>query len=98
VYLAGRIPKDNITSTNETLQKLIEDINQLKIGQRIIYDDFSEEFEELKSFYYLNKKNWAQLLAGKITTMVAGGIVNETVSKDIVDLIEVYYENLIHNT
>jgi hypothetical protein len=89
--------RDSKTTTNETLQKLIEEINKLKLGQQIIYDDFSEEFEELKSFYYLNRKNWAQLLAGKITTIVAGGIVNETVSKDLIELIETYYQNLILN-
>lgn len=35
-------------SINQTLQKIVDDLNQIKLGQQITYDDFKEEFEELK--------------------------------------------------
>jgi len=80
---------------NDVLQTIIDDINLLKQGQEITYDDFKEEFEELKDLYYLNKKNWLQLFAGKLTNMVAGGMISETVSKDLVEIISSNYEELI---
>ena len=34
---------------NETLQKILENLNTLKLGQEVTYNDLFEEFEELKS-------------------------------------------------
>ena len=80
---------------NVTLQKILDDLNSLKVGQELTYNDLSEEFEELKDLYYLNKKNWLQLFQGKITEMVAGGILSETISKEIVKILSENYTDLI---
>lgn len=73
---------------NDILDKILADLNQLKVGQQITYDDLFNEIQEIKDFYFLNKRNWFQLLTGKLTEMVAGGVISETISKDIVQIIK----------
>ena len=80
---------------NDTLQFIVEDLNKIKLGQELTYNDLLEEFEELKDLYYLRKKNWMQLFQGKVTGMVAGGVISETVSKEIVKILTENYEKLI---
>ena len=84
-------------SVNETLQKIISDINLLKLGQEITYDDFKEDFEELKDMYYLNKKTWLQLFIGKLSNRVASGIISESLSKELLEIISLNYNDLISN-
>lgn len=80
---------------NGTLQLILDELNTLKLGQELTYNDLSEEFEELKDLYYLNKRNWMQLFQGKVAEMVAGGVISETVSKGIVRILSENYEKLI---
>ena len=70
------------TGIDEILIKL----NEIHGVQQFTYEDFVEQFEELKSYFFLNKKSWNQMLAGKLLEMVAGGIITETVSKQIVSV------------
>ncbi len=70
------------TGIDEVLMKL----KDIQLGQQFTYDDFSELFEELKSYFFLNKKSWNQMLAGKLLEMVAGGVISETLSKQIVSV------------
>ena len=70
------------TGIDEILSKL----NTLQLGQQLTYDDFKEQFEEMKSYFYMNKKTWNQMLGGKLLEMVASGVVSETVSKQIVEI------------
>ena len=67
------------TGIDEILMKL----NDLQLGQQLTYDDFTDQFDEMKSYFYLNKKTWNQILAGKLLEMVAAGVVSETLSKQI---------------
>jgi hypothetical protein len=80
---------------SEKLDKIINDLDELKKGHEIIYDGLYEEIEELKTLFFLGKKNWKQLLAGKTVEMVAGGIVSETVSKKLIDLTGIVTQNLL---
>lgn len=82
-------------SLNETLEKILSELKEIKLGQEVTYNDLSDEFDELKKLYYLNKKNWLQLFNGKISEMVAGGVISETVSKDIVKILVDNYDKLI---
>lgn len=87
--------RDEKTSLNQTLQKIVEDLNTIKLGQQITYDDVKDEFEELKALYYLNKKTWVQLFTGKLSELVAGGVISETISKDLAEIIKNSYKELI---
>ncbi len=80
---------------NDSLQKILEDLNKIKIGQEFTYDDIVEELNELKEFYFLNKKHWSQMLIGRLTEMVASGVVSETISKDIVETVLRNYDGII---
>ncbi|WP_460219374.1 hypothetical protein [Psychroserpens sp. MEBiC05023] len=80
---------------NNKLDRILNDLNEIKKGQELIYNDLSEEFEELKKLYFLGKKNWKQLLAGKTVEMVAGGVIGETVSAELIKIAEIATENLL---
>jgi len=80
---------------SEKLDKIISDLDELKKGHEIIYDGLSEEIEELKNLFFLGKRNWKQLLAGKTVEMVTGGIISETVSKKLIDLTGIVTQNLL---
>jgi hypothetical protein len=68
------------------LRTLQNDIERLKAGQQIIYDEFIEQFENLKKQTYLDKKTWRQVFLGKLFEMTMSGIISESLSKKIVDL------------
>jgi hypothetical protein len=80
---------------NESLQKIIADLELIKMGQELTYDDLVDELNELKEFYFLNKKNWSQMLIGKLLEMVASGVISEATSKAIVATISENYKGLI---
>jgi len=65
------------TDTEEMNQKLdlvLEKLQTLGYGQEIIY----EELEELRNLYgTLNKKNWGQLLKGKLVDLALGKVIND---------------------
>lgn len=77
------------------LEEILKQFEEVKLGNQIIYDDILKEINELKELYFLGKKNWTQLLAGKIVEMTAGGIISETVSKDILSLVKPNLGNLL---
>lgn len=92
--------KDKFTASEESalhskLNDIIEKLEKQGLGQEVIYD----EIESLKNHFNLGKRNWFQLLKGKVIdltiekalekTIVAG--IYETLSdgyKDIVKMIE----------
>ena len=80
---------------DEKLEKILYEINLLKLGQEITFEDFKTEFEELKDYYFLNKKNWSEMFIGKMTQMVASGIIGETVSKEIVNFLKENYTSFL---
>ena len=81
---------------NESLDKIIDDLRKIQVGQELTYNDLYDELQELKEYYFLSKKHWSQLLIGRISEMVAGGVISETVSKEIVDTVLKNYPGLIN--
>ena len=77
---------EEMQSANVKLDKVLEEIQKLKAGQEVIWTDIRQDIEELKALYSLGKKTWRQLLVGKITEMVASGVVSDTLSKAIEDM------------
>lgn len=84
-------------SVEAKLDTIIKDLGELKLGHQIIYDDLKKELEELKGLYFLGKKKWHQLFAGKCLDMVAGGVISETVSKKIITALEPAFTRVIES-
>ncbi len=87
----------DIDKLNNNINEILEELKTLKVGQEVIWTDVMEELNELKKLYFLNKKNWRQLLIGKLAEMVSSGVVSETISKKIADSINPIMSTLIGN-
>lgn len=77
--------ESELKKVQEKLDKILRDLELIKDGQEITYDDFSQEFSELKSCTHLGKKKWRQMLLGKMVEMTMSGIISQTVSKNILN-------------
>jgi hypothetical protein len=77
-YKEFRKPDEPFTNKEKILisHKIDEVLNELKtikLGNEIIWTDVMAELNELKSHLELSKRNWRQLLTGKLAEMVIGG-------------------------
>ncbi len=72
---------------NISLKKIVNKINDLELGNVLDYGVFVKEIEELKDYYYLNKKIWNQLLIGKLTEMLGRKMVSVALCKEIITLV-----------
>lgn len=82
-------------SAESKIDLILKDLNQVKIGQQVIYEDLAKEINELRELYFLGKKKWYQLFIGKSVDMVTSGIVSETISKQIIEEIKSCWKLLI---
>lgn len=75
---------DQITNSqkeiNKKIDEIIEDLKKQNFGQEILFN----ELQELKDLYpKLNRKNWGQLLKGKIMDLGLAQIINQEVAQKI---------------
>ncbi len=82
-------------SLNSGIQEISERLQRVEGGQEVTYNDIMEELEDLKNLYFLSKKNWVEMFIGKFSSMVAGGMISETVSKELIEYIKINYPDLI---
>lgn len=86
--------KDKFSAKEEAqlqsrLNEIIEKLEKLGFGQEIIFD----EIESLKSHFNIGKKNWFQLLKGKLIDLTLEKVLEKTVVTTIYDsLVEGYTE------
>lgn len=80
---------------DERLDQILKELQELKLGHQIIYDDLLSEINELRGLYYLGKRKWYQMLVGKFVDMAVSGVVSETISKQIIESIKPDFTNLI---
>lgn len=78
--------REEQATADAKLDQVLQELEKVKMGQQIIYDDLSSELQELKDFYILGKKKWHQLFLGKTAEMVIGGVISETVSKELINV------------
>jgi hypothetical protein len=76
--------KETFTTEEETklqlkLNEIVDKLTELGYGQQIIFD----ELDELKAHFNLGKKNWFQLLKGKLVDLTVNKVLEETVVKEI---------------
>ena len=73
------------------IDEIIAKLNEIQLGQQITYDDFAEQFEEMKSYFFMSKNSWDSKLVEKFVEMVCAGVISETVSKQMVSVIQASY-------
>ena len=62
----------------EKLDELLERLRKLELGQQVIYDDLADEISDLKDLVgVLGKKDWRQMLMGKLVDAGLGSIAGE---------------------
>lgn len=71
-------------TADSKLDKILNEIEKVKAENVVMYEHFKKSFEELKELHILGKRKWYEILLGKSTEMVIGGVVSETISKAIV--------------
>ncbi|MBU1579410.1 MAG: hypothetical protein KJ578_04585 [Bacteroidetes bacterium] len=91
--IEASLSENDFTSLAKTemdlkLNEILDQMKTVQLGQQITYDDIKSEIEELKDFYFLNKKNWKQLLLGKLEDFTVAGIVAEKISKPLLELLK----------
>ena len=64
---------------HNSLNKIKEKLTKLGFGQQIIFD----ELDELKEHLNLGKKNWFQLLKGKLFDLTVSKALEESIIKEI---------------
>jgi hypothetical protein len=76
--------KDKFTAAEESalhskLNYIIDKLDKLGLGQGIIY----EEIESLKNHFNLGKRNWFQLLKGKVIDIATEKVVERVILEEI---------------
>lgn len=69
---------EEIKSINSKLDELLQKIERLEVGERLIYDDITEEIEDLKKLTHLmGKKSWTQTLKGQLVDWGLGQLTEK---------------------
>lgn len=71
-------PKDKISieervELKNKISQVLDELNKLGMGQQIVF----EEIESLKEHFELGKKDWTQLLKGKLMDFVLQGLIEK---------------------
>lgn len=77
-------PKDKFSSDEESLlhvklNDILDRLEKQGYGQEVLF----EEIESLKNHFNLGKRNWFQLLKGKLIDLTIEKVLEETVVKEI---------------
>ena len=75
---------------HNSLNEIKEKLTELGFGQQIIFD----ELDELKEHLNLGKKNWFQLLKGKLFDLTVNKVLKETIIKEVYEKLSEGFENL----
>ncbi len=81
---------------NDILEKLtkldkLDNLEKQDYGQEIIFN----EIEELKNHFNIGKKNWFQLLKGKLIDLTLTKVLNETIVKEIYNTLSEGFDQAI---
>lgn len=72
--------KNSQEELNSKIDEIIESLRKQDIGQEILFN----ELQDLKELYpKLNKKNWGQILKGKLLDLGIAQVINEEIASNI---------------
>ncbi|NDI97755.1 hypothetical protein GWA97_01520 [Flavobacterium sp. LaA7.5] len=84
-YFKYEVPDENQFSTLEEiniitkLNEVLENLSELRMGQEVIFN----EIDDLKQHFNLGKKNWFDLLKGKLISLCAEKVIEEAIAKKV---------------
>ncbi len=81
---------------NDKLDKILSEIEKLRNGQELIYDDLIQEINDLKEMYHLGKKTWGQVFKGKFVETLMSGVIDKTIIKHLFEFVEKDVTKLIN--
>ena len=89
-------PEDQFTAEEESnlhnkLNYVLENLREQGFGQQVIF----EEIEELKSHFDLGKKNWFQLLKGKMIDLTFNKVLDKTIIIGIYKTLSEGFEHFV---
>lgn len=73
------------------LNDILEKLEKQGIGQQIIF----EEIEDLKNHFNLGKKNWFQLLKGKVVDLTLKKVLDKTIVQEIYNSLSEGFEQAV---
>jgi predicted RNA-binding protein with EMAP domain len=73
------------------LNNILEKLEKQGFGQQIIF----EEIEDLKNHFNLGKKNWFQLLKGKVVDLTLKKVLDKTIVQEIYNQLSEGFEQAI---
>ena len=73
------------------LNNILDKLEKQGFGQQIIF----EEIEDLKSHFNLGKKNWFQLLKGKVVDLTLKKVLNKTIVQEIYNQLSEGFEQAV---
>ena len=73
------------------LNNILKKLNEQGFGQQIIFD----EIEDLKNHFNLGKKNWFQLLKGKVVDLNFKKVLNKTIVQEIYNQLSEGFEQVV---
>jgi hypothetical protein len=73
------------------LNDILEELEKQGFGQQIIF----EEIEDLKNHFNLGKKNWFQLLKGKVIDLTLKKVLNKTIVQEIYNQLSEGFEQAV---
>lgn len=73
------------------LNIILEKLKKQGFGQQIIFD----EIEDLKNHFNLGKKNWFQLLKGKVVDLTIKKVLNKTTVREIYNTLSEGFEQVV---
>jgi hypothetical protein len=90
---------NEVVDLNSKIDSILEKLNEIQLGQEIIFDDIAElkdDFESLKSDYLLGKKRWYQRATG-IVVSYAGTKGADEVYEQLKPLFHDFFSNTVHH-
>lgn len=79
-----------------TISTILDELNSLKMGQEVVYDEVEKSFNEIQEHLYLDKTTWTELIIGKITSLVTSGVIDVNTSKKLIAIAEMIYIKYIN--
>ncbi|PHS60288.1 MAG: hypothetical protein COB12_13465 [Flavobacterium sp.] len=73
------------------LNNILKKLEEQGFGQQIIFD----EIEDLKNHFNLGKKNWFQLLKGKVVDLTIKKVLNKTIVQEIYNTLSEGFEQVV---